>query len=288
MKTIKSLKHTLSEVMLVFLIAIGWAALSGIEDVVLGLFQVDTKSLPLHLYMVSTLYCEGIAVIAMLIRYRKRPLLLGISAGHRRAIHDYLLGMMLGGIVFATIWALIVLQGGYAIRYVYNIRNSGLIVLYLLGFMIQSLFEELVCRGYIMGYWLERGHILSSILLNALLFMALHFNNPGFNRQAALGIFLFGVLMSLVRLACGNIWLGAAFHAVWNFCEGLVFGTAVSGLPNISLIIKSVSDTSHRAITGGKFGVESSPTSILVHIVAIIFMLIMIRKHRAAQSLVLS
>ncbi|WP_125705904.1 CPBP family intramembrane glutamic endopeptidase [Lacticaseibacillus daqingensis] len=277
MNKVKIIQHRLGEGALVFLIAIGWAALSGIGDIVLGVFQVNVRSLPLNFYLLSMLYCEGIAVLAMLVRYRQRPLLLGTSNSDINIDRDYLWGLLLGGIVFTVIWALILIQGGYALSVVFKASHLWLIVLYLFGFMIQSLFEELVCRGYVMGYWLEQGHVLTAVLLNALLFMGLHLGNPGFNKQAALGIFLFGILMSLVRLACGSIWMGAGFHAIWNFFEGIVFGTAVSGLPNIGLIVKSSATANNPLASGGVFGLESSTTSIVVHLIAIAAVLFIIQ-----------
>lgn len=278
MNKFKAFKALSGEVALVFLIALGWAAMSGIEDVVLGLLQVNVNFLPLNLYMLSTLYFEGIAVVAMLIRYRHRSLLLGISTGRRDARHEYILGLTMGGAVFTLIWVLIVIQGGYEPRIIFKMSHLWLFILYLFGFMIQSLLEEMVCRGYVMGYWIARGHVGVSIFLNALFFMGLHVANPGFNHAAALGIFLFGILMSLLRLYRGSIWMGAGFHAMWNFFEGVVFGTAVSGLPNIGLIFKSVSNADRQWISGGVFGLESSPTSIVVHVAVIVVMLIVFQQ----------
>lgn len=47
--------------------------------------------------------------------------------------------------------------------------------------MVQSMFEELLCRGYVMDRLLEANLPKTAIWVNSLLFMMLHMANAGFN-----------------------------------------------------------------------------------------------------------
>jgi len=172
------------------------------------------------------------------------------------------------------------------LKYTFEVQKFWLVV-FLIGYAIQSFFEELLCRGFVMGYWLKQGKVVSAFLLNSLLFSFFHIGNSGFDGFAFIGLFLFGLLMSEIRFVSGSIWICGAFHAAWNFFEGSVFGTSVSGFPNMGLIIKSINTTSSQQLNGGGFGVERSAASIIVYgVLVVIMFLILIIKHRNSDNLV--
>ena len=100
---------------------------------------------------------------------------------------------------------------------------STRLFLFLIGYTIQAIAEELICRGYLMGYWLKR-NVLSSLFNKLNFVMFLHVVNAGFDVYAALSLFLFSVLMSEIRLISGNIWLCSAINAAWHFRRELSSG----------------------------------------------------------------
>lgn len=91
---------------------------------------------------------------------------------------------------------------------------------------------------------------------------------------------MFALLMSEIHFVSGNIWICSAFHAAWNFLEGSVLGTSVSGLLNIGSVIKSINTTSTQRLTGRAFGVERSSSAIIVYglLVTIIFILLVLKR----------
>lgn len=188
--------------------------------------------------------------------------------------------------MFSLIWGIITLFGGYQVLVIFQGSNLLWLVLFFFGYAIQSMFEELLCRGYVMGYWLKQNKVIMAVLLNAILFTLLHMANPGFNLPAAIGLFLFAIAMSQFRLLTGSIWLCGAFHATWNFAEGPIFGVAVSGTSSESFILKSLPTTTFQPLTGGTFGLEASSVSNIVHFLLVILLATIIWKKRRTRPII--
>ena len=87
------------------------------------------------------------------------------------------------------------------------------------------------------------------------MFAALHLLNSGIGPLPIVNLFLFGVLASLYYLWRGNLWGIAAFHSMWNFTQGNIFGILVSGGDyGVSLLTSEL--TGSALINGGDFGME--------------------------------
>jgi len=264
-----------------FFIALLWSFVSQLFPTILIVMGFDMMNS--YAGMTISLMGEGIGVLAMCAYYRKTPYVL--NSLKRSNIKYYPLGFFLGSLAFISIWIMIYVQDGYYISSNFHQINIIWLLLFLVGYMIQSFFEELLCRGFVMGYWLNQDKIISAFLLNSLLFAFFHIGNPGFDIYAFIGLILFALLMSEIRFISGSIWVCGAFHAAWNFFEGSVFGTSVSGLPNMGLIIKSISNTTFQWLNGGGFGIERSLVSIVVYgVLVIMTFLVLIIRHRNSST----
>ncbi|EGF47563.1 metal-dependent membrane protease [Lacticaseibacillus rhamnosus MTCC 5462] len=62
-------------------------------------------------------------------------------------------------------------MGGYNIHIVFDVSNLIWLPLFLFGFSIQSMFEELLCRGYVMGYWIKEKRPVLAVIINSILFL---------------------------------------------------------------------------------------------------------------------
>lgn len=130
--------------------------------------------------------------------------------------------------------------------------------------MVQSMFEELLCRGYVMDRLLEANLSKTAIWVNSLLFMMLHMANAGFNWLAACGLLFFALAMSIIRIKTQSLWFVGAFHAAWNFAEGVIFWSSVSGEETVAIIFHYVPMRAKPLINGGEFGIEGSLISVLL------------------------
>ncbi|MDE3316539.1 CPBP family intramembrane glutamic endopeptidase [Lacticaseibacillus zeae] len=268
-----------SQVFVVLVIAFGWSFLAQIVPTLMVMFGMDNDALLGNpWYQVLFLYAEAIGISGMYLYYHKDNALIPLLSA--RPLKSYLLGWLLGLLFFSAIWGVITGLGGYQLHFVFSNNSIVLVLLFLFGYGVQSMFEELLCRGYVMGYFLKEKRPLLAVVINSAFFAFLHIANPHFDWYAAIGLFLFGILMSELRLLSHNIWLSGAVHAAWNFAEGTIFGTVVSGLPNVGLIIKSDNTTTAQMLTGGLFGIERSSVSIIAHLVAVIVLAFVILQRK--------
>ncbi len=127
---------------------------------------------------------------------------------------------------------------------------------FLLLFLIQSSFEEIVSRSFMIPMIAHRLNMPTALLVSSSLFSILHFSNPGITYLALLNIFLAGLFMGILYLSFDSIWPAIGFHAGWNFLQGSFFGFVVSGLKVYSLI--KTAEQGPDLLTGGSFGMEGS------------------------------
>jgi len=123
--------------------------------------------------------------------------------------------------------------------------------------------EELLVRGVVLrtlehwvGTWL-------ALAVTAALFGALHLTNPGATWISALTIALTGgLILGLAYVATRRLWLAVGLHFGVNAAQGALLGLPVSGGGTRGLFVTSV--TGSDVLTGGRFGVESSLTVLVV------------------------
>jgi membrane protease YdiL (CAAX protease family) len=148
--------------------------------------------------------------------------------------------------------------------------------------LLAGAFEELIARGVLLRNLENVFGSVTAIMLSALLFAALHFDNPGATPLsiAAVGI-EGGVMLGAVYVATRSLWWTFGIHAAWNFTQTGIFGIADSGNPGSGLLRTQL--VGPEWLTGGAFGVEASAVSVaLCVIVAAGFLILAWRCERFA------
>ncbi|MDH4262808.1 MAG: CPBP family intramembrane metalloprotease [Spirochaetia bacterium] len=112
---------------------------------------------------------------------------------------------------------------------IYNEYFDKIFLYFVLFFFAIALSEELIFRGYFYKLMIKKNKKITiyMILLQALLFTMMHFNNPGHTYTRIGVVFLAGVLLGVVALR-GFIY-AVIFHFLWNFIQAYLLGTNVSG-----------------------------------------------------------
>ena len=106
--------------------------------------------------------------------------------------------------------------------------------------------------------------------------------NPGATLTGLLNVALAGVLLGAAYAATGQLWLPIGLHLGWNFAEGPIFGTAVSGTDmGPSLIVGDLDGPA--ILTGGEFGPEASIVGVAVVLAAATFLLWRIVRLKCAE-----
>ncbi|NRO04346.1 CPBP family intramembrane glutamic endopeptidase [Lactobacillus helveticus] len=188
-------------------------------------------------------------------------------------------GYLTGFLSFALIFVISVLGGGFKIQSIWTSNNLPILLLFCIGFLIQGTTEEIICRGYIQGRISQKMRIYWGIIISTIFFILAHIGNNGISLAGVGGLLIFSVLTSLLRFYTGDLWLCSTLHAAWNFAEGPIFGTAVSGNSGMGLVFKSTSIPNHPLLTGNQFGIEASLISILIQIMLIIVIIYLGQKH---------
>lgn len=201
----------------------------------------------------------------------------------RKAGLQYLAGAGVGLLLFCGVVLINILTGSMTIDGISPDFSLLFFLLFLFGFGIQGMAEEVLCRGYFMVSVGRRYPVAAAILLNSAVFSLLHIFNPGISILAIVNILLVGIVLSLYFIRTGNIWGAGALHSVWNFVQGNVFGMEVSGLKMSCSLFSSTSDPSHSFWNGGSFGAEGGFSVTVVMVIALLLLLFF--KKRSSEEL---
>ncbi|MBR7082182.1 MAG: CPBP family intramembrane metalloprotease, partial [Oscillospiraceae bacterium] len=166
-----------------------------------------------------------------------------------------------------------VLTGAY--RFERGTVSVSVLALYMVGFIVQGMSEEVVCRGYLMVSISRKNPVWLAVLLSSLVFAVLHLGNPGVSLLAFINLVLFGVIFAVYILKRGNIWGACALHSFWNFFQGNVFGISVSGsgVTDSPLIARA---QGAELWSGGAFGIEGSLCVTIVGIAALLILVFLV------------
>ena len=165
------------------------------------------------------------------------------------------------------------------IKLSYNGFDWRLLIAFLVFVFIQSSSEEVTDRLYLYQKLRRRYRSpLVAILVNSIVFMALHMANPGFTMVAGAQIFLVAIIFSLFVYYYDGIWTAFCFHTAWNYTQNIIFGLPNSGIVSEYSIFKLEAASARNGLFYNvNFGVEGSIGSSLV-LLAVIIVLIVINR----------
>ena len=186
---------------------------------------------------------------------------------------EYGIGLLVGFGIFTVAVLLCVVTGSLKLSGLSSTFSVVPFVLFGLGYMIQGMAEEVLCRGYLMVSIGRRYPIWAAVLLNALFFAALHLANDGISPLALVNLVLFGVFASVYFIKRGSIWGIGAVHSIWNFVQGNFYGIKVSGISSSCSVLESVSVEGGELVNGGAFGLEGGLAVTIVLVLGILFLL---------------
>ena len=190
-------------------------------------------------------------------------------------ISSTLKGLLIGILIILAIVIIGVLFGQFKYSGM-DLSSCLLLIIYFIGYGVQSFGEEIYCRGWALTYFARRHSILFAIFASNIVFIIPHLGNDGFNIMSIVNIFLIGTLFAIIFLKYDNIWICGGIHTAWNFLLGPVFGLNVSGSATHSLL--KFTTASPSILNGGTFGPESSLIVSFVVIVAILIYVYVLKK----------
>ncbi|MYM20681.1 CPBP family intramembrane metalloprotease [Brevibacterium sp. 5221] len=175
------------------------------------------------------------------------------------------IGLGVGAVLIAGSVGLIALFGGYRIT---GVEVSGGILLALAAGIGAGFMEEILFRGFllrILDAWLGTWWAL---ILSSVLFGAVHLTNPEATWLGTVGIMVSaGGLLGGAYILTRRLWLPIAIHISWNFVQGGIFSSDISGTGD-SHGLFTAQWPGPAWLTGGTMGMEGSVLTIAVAVIA--------------------
>jgi membrane protease YdiL (CAAX protease family) len=273
-----------------FLAAVGAAATSGQSTVDLtASMEVAERLTQSPAVIIVTLFSTVGIIVGVIIHCRaierRRLATLGFRRGH--AVREYAVGALIGFALFSLAMLICVLTGTLSYEGL-ALGSTGLIVLFLLGFLVQGASEEVLLRGYFMVSLARRQSLVVAVVVSSCFFGVLHLGNSNVQPLAIVNIVLFGCFAGVYLLKRGNIWGAAAIHSLWNFAQGNIYGISVSGLAPMESVFSFAPVAGGELINGGAFGIEGGLAATGVLAVALVIALLLRSNDPAPQVLPLS
>ncbi len=183
----------------------------------------------------------------------------------RKAIRDLAFGVALGAVLFSAVMLELGLSGHYRVTAFHVTPDIAIAALLLVA---DAITEELLFRGIVFRLIEEWAGTWIALVISAIAFGLLHAANPGATWVSTLAIALeAGVLLAAAFVVTRNLWLPIGLHFAWNFFEGPIYGTHVSGHTFLTNAI-SAHMSGPALLTGGSFGPEAGLPAIVTCLAA--------------------
>jgi membrane protease YdiL (CAAX protease family) len=201
------------------------------------------------------------ALAVALVERRKIP-----ELGLRRLLPELALGVVLGCVLIAAI-----IGSMWAAGWVTIAAATPSKITEALKLSVQSgVIEEVLMRIVMFRLLWRAAGALPALIATAVLFGALHLSNPDATVFSALCLIAGEGIGAGLYVLSGRVWLPIGMHAGWNFAQGWIFGSAVSGFDEFAggpLLTQPVAGID-AMLSGGGFGPESSLAALIVSLLA--------------------
>jgi membrane protease YdiL (CAAX protease family) len=173
---------------------------------------------------------------------------------------DISAGLIITFVLMGLIYLAEVMLGWSTLEsFAWNIKPASAVItgtlMYLAFFILVSMDEELLFRGYHLQTLISGLNLFWALLISSAVFGILHLSDPNATWAAAIGVLFAGLFLSYAYIRTEQLWLSIGLHIGWNFFQGVVFGFSVSGVNGFRLIHHQV--TGPELWTGGAFGPEA-------------------------------
>lgn len=133
--------------------------------------------------------------------------------------------------------------------------NGGQMASAVAFLLTAAAFEELFFRGYLFQRLVEGLGALAAVVISALVFGFVHWNNPAASLISTANTVLAGVVLALAYFKSASLWYSIGWHFGWNWVLAAV-GFQVSGLELMRLSWKTSFPESGSWLHGGAYGPE--------------------------------
>lgn len=224
-------------------------------------FLVPSSALVVRESILAAAAVMGLLFVGRVIE-RREPKDFGLATVG--GLRDVAIGFLVGAVIMSLVVAVLAAGGWYRVT---SIGVKGLtgahFPIALLLFLMVGVFEEVLFRAIVFRISEEGLGSILALVLSSLIFGLVHLGNDNASLVAGVAIALeAGVLLSAVYMFTRSVWMAVGIHWSWNFFEGPVFGTPVSGNRFLLLIESELRGPTW--LTGGAFGPEAGIVALVV------------------------
>lgn len=233
-----------------------------------------SQNLPEYITVISLFATAAVTIVCLIYcRFIEKRKISSMGFRKNNALAEYLVGALVGIVIFSLAVGICVVTGALRFDGISANIGWGLLGLYFLGFLVQGMSEEVLCRGYFMISMSRRVPAAVAAAVSSIAFACLHLQNNGIAPLAFVNLTLFGLFAAVYMLKRGNIWGVCAIHSLWNFVQGNFYGISVSGMSKMETVFNMSSVSSKELWNGGDFGLEGGLAVTIVLVVGIVVML---------------
>ncbi|MDO5063364.1 MAG: type II CAAX endopeptidase family protein [Actinomyces bowdenii] len=198
-----------------------------------------------------------------------------VEIGQGGALGELGVGLAIGTALISAVVAVLALAGAYRVQ---SVGWSEGVVLGLASGISAGVAEEVVSRGLLLRLledWLGTWWALG---ITAALFGAGHLGNAEATVLGAAAIALeAGILLGACYLLTRRLWLAIGVHLAWNFVQGGIFGSDISGTGSGRGLIDA-GFPGPDLLTGGPMGLEGSLIAVLLCTAVGVAMMLEVRR----------
>ena len=223
-----------------------------------------------------------ILLVWLWVRFYERRSFATLGFERKNALFQYARGLIIGLLAFTTTIGLMAPFGYVSVEASDPTRVGlaalgGVILVFLPGWLIQGAAEEILTRGWMLPALGARYRPWVGILISSIFFGIMHALNPNLTALSMINLILYGAFAAMYALREESLWGICAFHSIWNWTQGNLFGMPVSGqdqdLVGNPGTIFNLMETGPDWFTGGAFGPEGG---LVTTIVLVLSMLIIV------------
>ena len=195
---------------------------------------------------------------------------------HKGWLRDTLFGLLVGGAAVCVAALAGRVFGGYSFALPAEFSAAALLRTLAVSFVVFALgaaAEEMLFRGYPLQTLMRSWPIAAALVISSVMFGIVHLQNPnvvpGFTFVNTL---LAGVWLAVAYWRTRSLWFPFGVHAGWNWVQGAVLGSPVSGITGITPApLLRFADAGPLWVGGGDYGIEGGAACTLALALATLF-----------------
>lgn len=173
-------------------------------------------------------------------------------------------GFLVGTVYMSLTVGIIALLGCYTVEgYCFDWYE---LYRFLIVFLVVAVGEEVLFRGILYKRIASICNPSVALVISGLIFGLVHIGNDNATLWSSIAIALeAGTLLAAAYMWSKNLLFPIGIHWAWNFVQGYVYGSPVSG--NEVACLMSSSFSGNEYISGGDFGPEASVIAVVIGII---------------------